>query len=106
MAGYYKRPEATAEAIDSEGWIHTGDLGELKDEYLYVTGRKKEMIVLSNGKNINPVEIEQWIMANTNLIQEMAVAEVDSVLTAVVYPNFQKIVEEKITNIKETLNGE
>ena len=61
------------------------------------------MIVLSNGKNINPVEIEQWIMANTNLIQEMAVAEVDSVLTAVVYPNFQKIVEEKITNIKETL---
>lgn len=103
MAGYYKRPEATAEAIDSEGWIHTGDLGELKDEYLYVTGRKKEMIVLSNGKNINPVEIEQWIMANTNLIQEMAVAEVDSVLTAVVYPNFQKIVEEKITNIKETL---
>ena len=103
MAGYYKRPEATAETIDNEGWIHTGDLGELKNEYLYVTGRKKEMIVLSNGKNINPVEIEQWIMANTNLIQEMAVAEVDSVLTAVVYPNFQKIVEEKITNIKETL---
>ncbi len=103
MAGYYKRPEATAETIDSEGWIHTGDLGELKDEYLYVTGRKKEMIVLSNGKNINPVEIEQWIMANTNLIQEIAVAEVDSVLTAIVYPNFQKIIEEKITNIKETL---
>lgn len=48
------------------------------------------MIVLSNGKNINPVEIEQWIMAHTNLIQEMAVAEIDSVLTAVVYPNFQK----------------
>lgn len=103
MAGYYKRPEATAEAIDSEGWIHTGDLGEMRGEYLFVTGRKKEMIVLSNGKNINPVEIEQWIMANTNLIQEMAVAEIDSVLTAVVYPNFQKIVEEKITNIKETL---
>lgn len=103
MAGYYKRPEATAETIDSEGWIHTGDLGELKNGYLYVTGRKKEMIVLSNGKNINPVEIEQWIMANTDLIQEMAVAEVDSVLTAVVYPNFQKIVEQKITNIKETL---
>lgn len=103
MAGYYKRPEATAETIDSEGWLHTGDLGELKDNYLYVTGRKKEMIVLSNGKNINPIEIEQWIMSNTNLIQEMAVAEIDSVLTAVVYPNFQKIVEEKITNIKETL---
>ncbi len=103
MAGYYKRPEATAETIDKDGWIHTGDLGELKDGYLYVTGRKKEMIVLSNGKNINPVEIEQWVMANTNLIQEIAIAEVDSVLTAIVYPNFQKIVEEKISNIKETL---
>ncbi|WP_291259889.1 AMP-binding protein [Fusobacterium sp.] len=103
MAGYYKRAEATAETIDADGWIHTGDLGEMKDGYLYVTGRKKEMIVLSNGKNINPVEIEQWVMANTNLIQEIAIAEVDSVLTAIVYPNFQKIIDDKISNIKETL---
>ena len=103
MKGYYKRPEATAEAIDKDGWIHTGDLGEIKNDYLYVTGRKKEMIVLSNGKNINPIEIEQWIMGKTNLIQEIVVAEIDSVLTAVIYPNFQKISEEKVTNIKETL---
>lgn len=103
MKGYYKRPEATAETIDKDGWIHTGDLGEIKNGYLYVTGRKKEMIVLSNGKNINPIEIEQWIMGKTNLIQEIVVAEIDSVLTAVIYPNFQKISEEKITNIKETL---
>lgn len=103
MKGYYKRPEATAETIDKDGWIHTGDLGEIKNDYLYVTGRKKEMIVLSNGKNINPIEIEQWIMGKTNLIQEIVVAEIDSVLTAVIYPNFQKISEEKITNIKETL---
>lgn len=103
MKGYYKRPEATAEAIDKDGWIHTGDLGEIKNDYLYVTGRKKEMIVLSNGKNINPIEIEQWITGKTNLIQEIVVAEIDSVLTAVIYPNFQKISEEKVTNIKETL---
>ena len=103
MKGYYKRPEATAETIDKDGWIHTGDLGEIKNNYLYVTGRKKEMIVLSNGKNINPIEIEQWIMGKTNLIQEIVVAEIDSVLTAVIYPNFQKISEEKVTNIKETL---
>lgn len=103
MKGYYKRPEATAETIAKDGWIHTGDLGEIKNDYLYVTGRKKEMIVLSNGKNINPIEIEQWIMGKTNLIQEIVVAEIDSVLTAVIYPNFQKISEEKVTNIKETL---
>lgn len=103
MKGYYKRPEATTETIDKDGWIHTGDLGEIKNDYLYVTGRKKEMIVLSNGKNINPIEIEQWIMGKTNLIQEIVVAEIDSVLTAVIYPNFQKISEEKVTNIKETL---
>ena len=103
MKGYYKRPEATAETIDKDGWIHTGDLGEIKNDYLYVTGRKKEMIVLSNGKNINPIEIEQWITGKTNLIQEIVVAEIDSVLTAVIYPNFQKISEEKVTNIKETL---
>lgn len=103
MKGYYKRPEATDETIDKDGWIHTGDLGEIKNDYLYVTGRKKEMIVLSNGKNINPIEIEQWIMGKTNLIQEIVVAEIDSVLTAVIYPNFQKISEEKVTNIKETL---
>ena len=103
MAGYYNKPEATAETIDKDGWLSTGDLGELKDGYLFVTGRKKEMIVLSNGKNINPVEIEQWIMARTNLIQEIAIIEKNSVLTAVIYPNFQKIVDENISNIKETL---
>ena len=103
MAGYYNKPGATAETIDKDGWLSTGDLGELKDGYLFVTGRKKEMIVLSNGKNINPVEIEQWIMARTNLIQEIAIIEKNSVLTAVIYPNFQKIVDENISNIKETL---
>ena len=103
MKGYYNKPEETAETIDSEGWIHTGDLGEIKDGFLYVTGRKKEMIVLSNGKNINPIEIEQQIMSKTNLIQEIVIAEINSVLTAVIYPNFQKIYDEKVTNIKETL---
>ncbi|MEG1583006.1 MAG: 1-acyl-sn-glycerol-3-phosphate acyltransferase, partial [Cetobacterium sp.] len=72
-------------------------------EYLYVTGRKKEMIVLSNGKNINPIEIEQWIMSRSDIIEEMVVIEYNSLLTAVVYPNFQKVKEEKVTNILETL---
>ncbi|MGL5089181.1 MAG: AMP-binding protein [Cetobacterium sp.] len=103
MKGYFNRPEATAEAIDKDGWFHTGDLGEVKDDYLYITGRKKEMIVLSNGKNINPIEIEQWITSNTDLIEEIVVTEYESLLTAVVYPNFSKVKEYKITNISETL---
>ena len=103
MKGYYNRPEATAEVIDSEGWFHTGDLGHIDGEYLFVTGRKKEMIVLSNGKNINPIEIEQWIASRSSLIEEIAVLEYEGLLTAVIYPNFQKIKEEEVTNIGETL---
>lgn len=102
MKGYYGRPDATAEVIDKDGWFHTGDLGEIKNGLLYVTGRKKEMIVLSNGKNINPIEIEQWIMANTDLIKEMAVMDYEDKLTAVIYPDFYKLHEEGITNIIET----
>ena len=102
MKGYYGRPDATAEVIDKEDWFHTGDLGEIKNGLLYVTGRKKEMIVLSNGKNINPIEIEQWIMANTDLIKEMAIMDYEDKLTAVIYPDFYKLHEEGITNITET----
>ena len=103
MKGYYNKPEATAQIIDSEGWLHTGDLGEVKGEIIFITGRKKEMIVLSNGKNINPVEIEMWLMANTDIIQEVAVVEHNKVLTAVIYPDFGAISAKGITNIKETL---
>ena len=102
MKGYYGRPDATAEVIDKDGWFHTGDLGEIKNGLLYVTGRKKEMIVLSNGKNINPIEIEQWIMANTDLIKEMVIMDYEDKLTAVIYPDFYKLHEEGITNITET----
>lgn len=102
MKGYFNKPEATAETV-VDGWIHTGDLGELRDGKLYVTGRKKEMIVLSTGKNINPLEIEASIMKRSNLIQEIAVTEYNNLLTAVIYPNFQVMKDQGITNIRETL---
>lgn len=102
MKGYYKNSEATAQII-KDGWLHTGDLGELRGQHLYITGRKKDMIVLSNGKNINPIEIEEKIMSMTNLITELVVIEFNGALTAVIHPDFIKVKEEKIANVYETL---
>ena len=61
MKGYYKDPEETAKLFE-DGWLHTGDMGYCdKDGYYYITGRKKNVIILSNGENVNPEEIEaQW----------------------------------------------
>ncbi len=103
MKGYFNKPEATAEVIDSDGWFHTGDLGEFKDDYLYIVGRKKEMIVLPNGKNINPADIEIEIMKTTNLIKEMAVTEHKNHLVAIVYPDFEEVEKAGIKNISEKI---
>ncbi|MGL5671421.1 MAG: 1-acyl-sn-glycerol-3-phosphate acyltransferase, partial [Cetobacterium sp.] len=106
MKGYYNKPEATAEAIDSEGWFHTGDLGQFDGDHLKIIGRKKEMIVLSNGKNINPSDIEAEIMKETKLIQEVAVTEDEKHLIAIVYPDFKVLEEKKIANAKEAIKWE
>ncbi|MDA3944900.1 MAG: AMP-binding protein [Bacteroidetes bacterium] len=72
MKGYYKRPEETA-AVIKDGWLHTGDLGYIdKDGFLFITGRKKEIIILSNGKNVNPSEIEN-VINESALVKESAV---------------------------------
>ncbi|MFY9151863.1 MAG: AMP-binding protein [Prolixibacteraceae bacterium] len=88
MKGYYNRPEETAEVI-RDGWLHTGDLGYLENGFLYITGRKKEIIVLPNGKNINPVEIEMKLDGFSPAIKESGVFMHKEMLHAVIVPDFQ-----------------
>lgn len=105
MKGYYKKPEKTREVLSEDGWLSTGDLAEFDElNRIKLTGRKKEMIVLSNGKNINPSSVEQDIMVNSNgIIQELAVVDYNNHLNAIVYPNFDNIEAMGVTNIKETI---
>ena len=84
--GYWKNPEATAETIQ-DGWLHTGDLGYLDmDNYLFITGRKKEIIVLPNGKKVNPSELEDKLAALSPDIKEVAVTIRDNLLHALILP--------------------
>ena len=103
MQGYYNRPEETA-AILKDGWLYTGDLGHLDDDNrIFITGRKKEIIVLSNGKNINPEEIENKILKMSEVITEIGVFEKADMLHAVIYPDYQKAKQLGIENVEEML---
>ena len=74
--GYYNNPAATAEAIDGEGWFHTGDIGRLdEDGYLFITGRKKELLVTAGGKNVAPAVIEDRLRADWLVGQCMVVGD-------------------------------
>ena len=106
MKGYYNNEKATEEAFDKDGWFHTGDLGRMDGKYLIIIGRKKEMIVLPNGKNIDPNDIENEIIKNTDLIKEIAVTEYKEQLLAIIYPEFQQIEAKKIVNIKDAIKWE
>ncbi|MBO4369829.1 MAG: AMP-binding protein [Paludibacteraceae bacterium] len=87
MQGYYNRPEETAAVIDADGFLHTGDLGRFDEAgRLYITGRTKEIIVLSNGKNIQPSEIEFQLEKYDNLVKEAAVTHYKDQLVAIVVP--------------------
>ena len=97
MLGYYNNPEATAEAFTEDGWFRTGDVGYMDaDEYVYITGRMKNVIVLENGKNVFPEEIEEYL-GNIETIAECAVIGRQSgenvTLVALVYPDMTKYPE-------------
>ncbi len=110
--GYYKNPEANAEAFTADGWFRSGDLGNLdKDGHLYIVGRKKDVIVLPNGKNVHPEDLEVNYL-KTPLVAELAVLGVkdDSIgvkgaekLIAVVVPDFDYLKQAKIANSYEAI---
>ncbi len=86
MLGYYKKPEKTKEAFTEDGFLHTGDLGYIDGEHIYLVGRKKNLIILSNGENISPEEIENCFV-DDGIVKEVVVfAEGDSII-AEIYPD-------------------
>ena len=85
MDGYWNRPQDTAATI-RDGWLHTGDIGELDQGYLRITDRKKDMIVLSGGENVSPAKIEGMLMAETEIAQAVVTGEGRSGVSALVVP--------------------
>ena len=87
MKGYYNRPEETREVIDSDGFLHTGDLAQFDSAgRIIITGRTKEIIVLSNGKNVQPSEIEYKLEKYDKLVKEAAVVQDGDMLRAIIVP--------------------
>ena len=85
MLGYYKDPEATAEVIDADGWFHTGDLARMDEEgFYYITGRKKNLIILASGENVSPEELEKKLALCPAII-ECIVKEKGQKICAVIY---------------------
>ena len=105
MLGYYKDPEATAEVIDADGWFHTGDLARMDEEgFYYITGRKKNLIILTSGENVSPEELEKKL-ALCPAITECIVKEKGQKICAVIYcpEDKQEEVRAFITEVNRSL---
>ena len=98
MKGYYKNPQATAEMLDADGWLHTGDMGTISDAgTIFIKGRYKTMILSSNGQNIYPEEIEAKLN-NMPYVAESLVVERGKKLVALVYPDYEAMDKARLTH--------
>jgi long-chain acyl-CoA synthetase len=98
MKGYWKNPHETAHTL-VDGWLHTGDLGRLdEDGFLYITGRKKELLVLSNGKKVIPSYLEGILLADPCIDQVVIHGEGRNFLTALIVPHFANLAHEMKTS--------
>ena len=105
MLGYYKDSEATAEVIDADGWFHTGDLARMDEEgFYYITGRKKNLIILANGENVSPEELEKKLLL-CPAITECIVKEKGQKICAVIYcpEDKQEEVRAFVTEVNRSL---
>ena len=102
MQGYYKMPKETEETL-CDGWLKTGDLGYVdEDGFVFLTGRKKNLIITPNGENVSPEEIENKLGEN-RLVQEVLVREADGVIEAEIFPDYEYATKKKIKDIQSEL---
>ena len=94
MLGYYKNPKATVEVFTEDGWFKTGDIGYIdEDNFIFITGRKKNVIILSNGKNVFPEELEEYITADSRVAEAVVVGRKneegdETSIAALIYPDY------------------
>src|SRR6476660_5149610 len=101
MKGYFNKPTATAEAIDSEGWFHTGDIGEIRDGFLAITDRKKDIIVTAGGKKVAPQPIENKVKTNKYVSQAVMIGDKRKFPIVLIVPNWDNL--EKWAKVKNIL---
>ncbi|NDW08077.1 AMP-binding protein [Dysgonomonas sp. 520] len=99
MSGYFKDPEATASAIDKDGWLYTGDLGVMdENDFIYIRGRSKTMILGASGQNIYPEEIEDFLNNSIFVSESLVVEDSKNKLVALIYPDLEYLKANKISD--------